>query len=245
MRIKIGKGIQLGPLSFYREALRIALPVMLQQLIMSMVSLIDNFMVAGLGDLSMASVNLANQVNFIYIVIINCICAAGGIYLAQFNGAGNADGMKHAFRFKMLLSTAVSALYFALCQTIPENMIAVMTMGNSAQAEIVMHGADYLRFTSFTLVPIAISTSIGSAFREMGIPKIPLFISIAATIVNTLGNWLLIYGNFGAPRLEIRGAAIATIIARAVEVTLFLWYVQRKKKARPQGICEQAQQRVL
>ncbi|MDR2392587.1 MAG: MATE family efflux transporter, partial [Treponema sp.] len=68
-----------GSFSFYREALSIALPVMLQQLIMSMVSLMDNFMVAGLGDISMAAVNVANQLNFISIVIINAVCGAGGI----------------------------------------------------------------------------------------------------------------------------------------------------------------------
>jgi Na+-driven multidrug efflux pump len=62
---------------------------MLQQLIMSMVSLIDNFMVAGLGDISMAAVNVSNQLNFIYIVIINAVCGAGGIYIAQFRGAGD------------------------------------------------------------------------------------------------------------------------------------------------------------
>ncbi|MDR2485811.1 MAG: MATE family efflux transporter, partial [Treponema sp.] len=60
-----------GPFGFYREALSIALPVMLQQLIMSMVSLIDNFMVAGLGDISMAAVNVGNQINFIYLVAVN------------------------------------------------------------------------------------------------------------------------------------------------------------------------------
>src|SRR5215471_7968121 len=119
-----------GPLSFYREAMAVALPVMLQQLIMSMVSLIDNFMVAGLGDISMAAVNVTNQINFVYIIIINTVCQAGGIYIAQFRGAGDSDGMKHAFRFKIIFAVAMSILYFTLCWTIPHRMIAVMTMGN-------------------------------------------------------------------------------------------------------------------
>jgi len=93
-----------GPPSFYREALAIALPVMFQQFIMSMVSLIDNFMVAGLGDSSMAAVNVSGHINFIFIVIINVICQAGGIYIAQFRGASDSDGMKHAFRFKILFA---------------------------------------------------------------------------------------------------------------------------------------------
>jgi putative MATE family efflux protein len=215
-----------GPFSFYREALSIALPVMLQQLIMSMVSLIDNFMVAGLGDISMAAVNVANQINFIYIVIINAICGAGGIYLAQFKGAGDASGMGHAYRFKVLFALSISSVFFALCWILPEQMIAMMTMGNAAQKEIIAIGAGYLRLTSFTLFPMAVSSAIGTSFREIGLPKVPLVISAAATLVNTTGNWFLIYGNLGAPRLETSGAAVATIIARAFELTVFLIYLR-------------------
>jgi Na+-driven multidrug efflux pump len=202
---------------------------MLQQLIMSMVSLIDNFMVAGLGDISMASVNVANQINFIFIVLVNTVCGAGGIYLAQFNGAGDTGGMGHAYRFKVIFALLASVLYGILCWTIPEGMIAMMTMGNAAQDEIIRIGAGYLRLTSFTLIPIALSSAVGSSFREIGLPKIPLIISALATLVNTFGNWILIYGNLGAPRLEVSGAAIATIFARLFELTVFLTFMRRQK----------------
>ncbi|MDR2630061.1 MAG: polysaccharide biosynthesis C-terminal domain-containing protein [Spirochaetaceae bacterium] len=217
-----------GPLSFYREALSIALPVMLQQFIMSMVSLIDNFMVAGLGDVSMAAVNVANQLNFIFIVVVNAICGAGGIYLAQFKGAGDTDGMRQAYRFKVIFALSASIVYFILCWTIPRAMLVMMTRGNAAQDNIVPIGVTYLRFTSFTLVPMAISTAIGSSFREIGQPKIPLLFSAVATLINTIGNWFLIYGNLGAPRLEVAGAAVATIIARLFEVAAFLVFVKHR-----------------
>ncbi|MDR1278458.1 MAG: MATE family efflux transporter [Treponema sp.] len=219
----------LGPSGFYREALAIALPVMLQQLIMSMVSLIDNFMVAGLGDISMAAVNVANQLNFIFIVIINVICQAGGIYMAQFRGAGDEAGMRHAYRFKVIFALIFAALYFALCWLIPGRMLAMMTIGNAAREEIISIGTEYLKLISFTLVPMAVSAAIGTSFREIARPKIPLLISAAATLVNTVGNWFLIYGNMGAPRLEVSGAAIATIIARAFELAVFLVYLRKAK----------------
>jgi putative MATE family efflux protein len=209
--------------------LSVALPVILQQLITGMVSLIDNFMVAGLGDVSMASVNVSNQLTFTFIVIVNVMCGAGGIYLAQFKGARDINGMQHAYRFKALFALLVSTVYFALCWLIPEKMLGMMTIGNSERVKIIAAGADYLRITSFALFPIALSSAIGSAFRETGTPKIPLIISAAATLVNTFGNWLLIYGNLGIPRLEIQGAAIATVIARYFEVGVFLFYVHREK----------------
>jgi putative MATE family efflux protein len=202
---------------------------MLQQLIMSMVSLIDNFMVAGLGDTSMAAVNVANQLNFIFMVIVNVCCLAGGIYMAQFRGAGDEEGMRHAYRFKVIFTLLIAALYFSLCGLIPGRMIAMMTMGNAARDEIIRIGTGYLRINAFTLVPIALSAAIGTSFREIARPAVPLCISAAATLVNTIGNWLLIYGNLGAPRLEVSGAAAATVIARCFELTVFLVYLGKAK----------------
>jgi len=218
-----------GPLSFYREALTIALPVMLQQFIMSMVSLIDNFMVAGLGDVSMAAVNVTNHISFIYFVIVNTICQAGGIYIAQFNGANDHEGMKNAYSFKVLFGIAASILYFSICRTIPHHIIGMMTTGNAAQAEIVAVGSGYLRLISWTFFPMILTMSVATSFREIARPKVPLIVSAAATVVNTAGNWILIYGNLGAPRLEVTGAAYATIIARFFEVAAFLCYAAYSK----------------
>jgi Na+-driven multidrug efflux pump len=178
----------------------------------------------------MAAVNVANQLNFIFIVFINAICGAGGIYLAQFSGAKNAEGMKHAYRFKVLLTSAIAAVYFILCHLIPRPMLSMMTMGNTAQGEIVETGAQYLRLISFTLFPMAISSAIGTSYREIGRPSVPLIISAVATLVNTVGNWFLIYGNLGAPRLEVSGAALATILARLVEMAAFLIYARSSRK---------------
>jgi putative MATE family efflux protein len=219
----------IGPWIFYREALAIALPVMAQQFIMGMVSLVDNFMVAGLGDTSMAAVNVSNQLTFICFVLINTMCAAGGIYLAQFCGAKNPEGMKHAFRFKVIFSFLVSIIFIACCWIFPESMISMMTRGNAAQADILPVGTEYLKLVSITFIFQAVSTAIGTSYREIGKPKIPLIISAIATLANTGGNYILIYGNFGAPRLEASGAAIATIIARIFELTCFVIYMYKTK----------------
>ena len=218
-----------GPMSFYRQALAIALPVMLQQFIMSMVSLIDNFMVAGLGDVSMAAVNVTNHINFVFFVIVNTICQAGGIYIAQFNGANDSEGMKNAYSFKLLFALCVSILCFFISRTVPHHIIGLMTTSNTAQEEIVFVGSRYLRLISWTFFPMAISMAVATSFREIARPKIPLIISAAAALVNTIGNWILIYGNLGAPRLETVGAAYATIIARYFEASVFIVYAFRSK----------------
>ncbi|MCL2180243.1 MAG: MATE family efflux transporter [Treponema sp.] len=213
---------RIGPWSFYKQALAIALPVMLQQLIMSMVSLIDNFMVAGLGDVSMAAVNITNHIVFIFIVIVNTICMAGGIYIAQFNGANDPDGMKDAYSFKILFALSVSICCFTVCRAVPHVLLGALTIDNAARSEIAVVGSTYLRIVSWAFIPMAVSLSIGSSFREIAKPKIPLIISASATVINTFANWVLIYGNLGAPRLEVVGAGISTLIARILEASAFL-----------------------
>jgi len=218
-----------GPWSFYKQALTIALPVMMQQLIMSMVSLIDSFMVAGLGDVSMAAVNITNHIVFIFIVIANTICWAGGIYIAQFNGANNAEGMKNAYSFKVIFAMSAAVLAFILCRTIPIQILRMLTTNNAAQAEIAAAGNIYLQIVSWAFFPMAISLSIATSFREIAKPKIPLIISGTTALINTFANWVLIYGNLGAPRLEVAGAAYSTLIARIFEVCAFLIYASAVK----------------
>lgn len=218
-----------GPASFYREALSLAVPVMLQSLITGLVSLVDNFMVAGLGDARMAGVNVANQVNFVFLVIINVVCIGGGIFLSQHRGAGDKKGMEQAFRFKLVLASALSLAYFVLCQLTPQTLLSLMVSPDQRSAQIVFEGTRYMRAVSFSFVPLALSSAMGSSFRDIGEPRMPLIISTAAALVNTVGNWALIYGNLGLPRLEVVGAAIATVMARCVELVLFSLIIWKRR----------------
>ncbi len=218
-----------GHKQFYKKALAIALPVMLQQFITALVSLVDNFMVSALGDEMMASVNVANQFNFLFIVLLNTVMIAGGVYLAQYKGAQDEWGMKQAYRFKIFLSMFIGVLYWAVLFLNPAPLIHIMTHGNDAQLELVQHGSDYMKIIAFTALFMPLSFSVGTSYREIGKPTIPLIISVIATLINTFLNWVLIYGNLGAPRLEVEGAAIATVLARAIEAFMFVLYAKYHK----------------
>ena len=218
-----------GPASFYRSALAIALPIMAQSLIQTMVSLIDNFMVAGLGDVKMSGVNIAGQILFVFMVLINAICAAGGIFLTQFFGAKEQHGMQQALCFKIIVTGSAFFLYILISMVIPRQVLSLMVIGNTQADLILDQGVQYMFLMGFVGLPMVISSILASSLREIGQVKAPLLISVAATIVNTFFNWVFIYGNLGAPRLEVRGAALATIIARVVEMIIYLVYVSRKK----------------
>ena len=219
-----------GPLNFYKKAILIAIPVMLQQLIQNMVSLIDNFMVAGLGDIKMSGVNTAGQFLFVFMVLTNTICTAGGIFMTQYFGAGDRKGMQQSLCFKIVLAAIGFVLYIVVCMVIPRQVLGLMLIGNSEAEAILDVGAEYMFLMGYIGVPMIISTIIASSLRETGEVKPPLVISVIATCINTFFNWVLIYGNLGAPRLEVRGAAYATIIARCAEMLMFIVYISIKRQ---------------
>ena len=225
MRKHISLADRFGPMSFYKSALMIALPVMAQALIQNLVSLIDNFMVAGLGDIKMAGVNITGQIIFLFMVFFNTICMAGGIFMTQFFGAKDKQGMRQTFIFKLIAGTFIVAIYMFSCFVIPDKILSLMVKGNAESDSILEYGISYMKIMGWMGIPWLFSMMIGSSLREIGEVKVPLVISVIATLVNTFFNWCFIYGNLGLPRLEVRGAAIATIIARSVETLIFIGYV--------------------
>lgn len=216
---------------FYRKALGIAVPIMLQQLIQSLVSLIDNFMVAGLGDVCMSGVNVSNQILFIFMIFINTINMSGGIYLTQYFGAEEPWGMKQAFRFKVLTGLMAFIPYFLVCVVFPRQVLGLMLIGNTDAAAIIDQGEQYMRIMFFMGLQMTISLSIATSLRDTGKVNTPLVISITATLINTLFNWILIYGHFGAPQLGVKGAALATVIARTCELVMYIIVCFRRKPA--------------
>ena len=218
-----------GPAAFYADALKIAIPVMAQMLIQNLVSLIDNFMVAGLGDVKMSGVNITGQIIFVFMVFMNTICMAGGIFLTQFSGADDKDGMRQSFCFKMWSGLFVVLLFSLSCFYFPHQILSLMVKKNSQAELILTEGVQYMKIIGFMGIPWLISSMIASSLRETGEVKVPLVISITATLINTFFNWVFIYGNLGAPRLEVRGAAIATVIARSSEALIFICYTLKNK----------------
>ena len=107
---------------FYAKALKIAVPVMAQLLIQNLVSLIDNFMVSGLGDVKMSGVNITGQIIFLFLVFSNTICMAGGIFMTQYSGAKDENGMRQTFCFKLWASVFVLAVYSVCCFCFPRRV---------------------------------------------------------------------------------------------------------------------------
>ena len=161
-----------GSGKFYINALSIAVPIMLQALIQSLVSLVDNFMVAGLGDVSMAGVNVSGQILFVFFVFINSICMAGGIFMTQFFGAKDSEGMKQAFRFKLIFGFLAFIPYFLVCIVFPKQVIYLMLNGNLQRELILPEAVSYIRLMFFMGPQLTFSLSAASSFRDLEISEI-------------------------------------------------------------------------
>ena len=219
MRIRVDKKY-FGDMQFYKKALVIGIPVMLQSLIQSLVSLIDSFMVSGLGDIKMSGVNISGQVLFIFMILQGAVCTSGGIFLTQFSGAKDKEGMQQSFAFKLVTSFSLAFVYFLVTMVFTRKILSLMVIGNTQAALILDQGEEYMFLMGFIGLQSIISYIIASSYREIGKVKVPLIISVTAALINTILNYGLINGNLGMPRLEVKGAAYATIIAKTIEMIL-------------------------
>lgn len=138
-----------GSWGFYKEALAIGIPVMIQALIQSLVSLIDSFMVAGLGDVKMSGVNISGQICFIFMVMQNMICASGGIFLTQYYGAKQKEGMRQSVAFKVILSFSMCVFYFLATMVFTRQVLSLMVIGNLQADAILDEGQKYMYLMGF------------------------------------------------------------------------------------------------
>jgi putative MATE family efflux protein len=228
MRALINKQ-SFGDLQFYKKALVIGIPVMLQSLLQSLIALINSFMVSGLGDIKMSGVNISGQIIYIFIILQTAICTSGGIFLTQFSGAKNKEGMQQTFAFKIVTSFSLLVVYLLIAMVFTRKILSLMVIGNT-QAELILNYAEkYMFLMGFIGVQTTVSYIIASSYREIGKVKVPLIISVTAAVINTFLSWIMIYGKFGMPRLEVKGAAYAAIIANTVEMILFIAYTIKDK----------------
>ena len=207
---------------FQKTVLMIAVPLMLQQLIVSSVNLIDNLMVGQLGDMALSGVSMANRFYMIVWAGVNGMIASSVIYLSQYNGANDTNHMKQSFRFMIVSSYILCIALFIIAFFFPEMVIAFFIK----DVEVIRLGSAYLKIAAISYLPSVISLCIASAFRALGETKKPLYISVISVLANAVFNYLLIFGVFGFPKLGVVGAAIATLIARSVEALIYLWMLK-------------------
>lgn len=226
----------IGTRAFYARVLGIALPIIIQNGITNFVSLLDNIMVGQVGTLQMNGVSIANQLLFVFNLCIFGAASGAGIFTAQFHGSADAKGVRYTLRFKLIscLILALAGCGIFLGGSRPLIGLYLQGEGDAAEAAAALgYGIDYLHIMVIGLIPFALCNAYAGTLRECGQTRIPMLAGIAAVFVNLVLNYVLIFGHLGLPALGVRGAAIATVVSRVVELIIVATWTHLHKKQNP------------
>lgn len=208
---------------FYSTLLTIAIPIVIQNLISSSLNLVDNVMIGQLGETFIAATGLANQIFFVMTLMLFGGNSGISIYIAQYWGNKQYDKIKSVLSIGLAFAFMVSFVFFILGFVFPNEVLSVL----SKDAAVIREGANYMRIVSLSYVITAISFAFGFSARGVGKPKLPMIASVVSLLLNTALNYVLIFGHFGFKAYGIEGAAIATLIARVVELIIVIIGVYR------------------
>ncbi|MDF2520862.1 MAG: family efflux transporter [Clostridia bacterium] len=211
---------------FYNKAIAIAVPIMLQNLISSVLNMVDTIMVGTLGEAQLAAVGLANQVFFVFFLLIYGINSGCGIFIAQYWGSKDEDNIKRTLSFAVIVGTAVGLIFTMIVLYMPRQIMQIFTTDQA----VIKYGMDYMRYVSVSYVLTSISIAYSFSARNIGDVRVPTLISAISLVVNGVLNFIMIFGYLGFPRLGVQGAAIATTIARLVEAAALVFWVYTVRK---------------
>ncbi len=213
----------LGDRAFYGRVFRVALPIIIQNGITNFVSMLDNIMVGRIDTVSMSGVSIVNQLLFVFNLCIFGATSGAGIFTAQFYGSGDHAGVRHTFRFKVLAGLLLSTVGISIFALSGQTLIRLYLLGEGAAqdaAQILGYGWDYLLVMLWGLPAFAIANAYSGTLRESNETLVPMLAGITAVVVNLALNYALIFGHLGAPAMGVRGAALATVISRYVELAV-------------------------
>ena len=216
-----------GDREYIRKLLKIAIPMMIQNGISNFVNLLDNLMIGRVGTNALSGVAIANQLIFVFYLVIFGATAGVGIFTAQYKGSGDDEGIRHTFQFKIIFNTVIAAICVAVLAIFSRNLINLFLLGEgdpADAAETLEIGVKYMNIILISLIPIGMTQAYAGTLRDLGSTKVPMFASLVAIFVNLVGNYILIYGHFGLPALGASGAAIATVTSRFVELGILIVY---------------------
>ncbi|QJA09699.1 MATE family efflux transporter [Romboutsia sp. CE17] len=207
--------------NFYKLLFSLCIPIIVQNLISSSVNVVDTVMISSLGESAVASIGVANQFFFLFNMTLYGITGGAGIFISQFFGKKDVNNIRSVTGLSVILAFIISCLFFIPALLMPKLIINIF----SHDPEVVKLCIQYFSIIAFSYPVIALSTVFSMGARGVRNPKLGMICSTIALGTNIVLNYGLILGNLGLPALGVKGAAIATVIARVLELVLIVSYV--------------------
>ena len=207
--------------SFYRNLIMLAIPIGLQNLITFAVNFADNLMIGSLGDNAISGVYVGNQMQTVLQMFVAGIEGAILILAAQYWGKKDTASIRKVVSIGVKVAFGVGLVATLLAVSFPAAIIRLFT----AEAGVIQEGAVYLQIVGFTYLFFCIAQVMIASMRSVETAKIGLYISLMTLAVNVSLNYVLIFGKLGFPAMGVRGAAVATLISRFLEMLVSSLYV--------------------
>ena len=208
---------------FYKNFFSIYIALVLQNVVTLSVNLADNIMLGAYSETALAGVAAVNQIQFIYQQLIMALGDGLVIFGSQYWGKRQTEPLKKIAAAAMHAALVIGVLLFVLVSAFPARAVGVFT----TDQPIISEGMKYLRIIRFTYLFFAVTQLLLAALRSTETVKIAFQLSVITFFVNCGINYVLIFGNFGAPRLGAEGAAIGTLAARMIECGVLICYIYR------------------
>lgn len=217
---------------FYRTIFKIAIPSAFQSLITFLVVIVDNIMVGRLGggenSFALAAVSQTNAITAFFTATLMGIVGGSAVLISQYWGKKDVARIKQVFSIVMMLCVGAAVVVFSAAKLFPETILSLVI--KRTEAEVFPLALKYFSIVVFSYIPYALTHSLVGMLKSVEVVKVTLYISIVSLFTNIGFNYALIFGKFGFPAMGVEGAAVATIIARVVEMAIVWYYTFRVQK---------------
>ena len=203
---------------FLTNLFRLAIPMILQNLVMALMNIIDVVMIGQMGEVAIAAVGISGQAVFLMSMFMIGMNTGTATMISQNWGARNMRAIRSLMGIALLFSTGAALIFFVIGRFFPKAFLGIY----SEDPAVLEAGAQYMSIVAFSYLVYGISRPYATAHRATESVKLPTATGILAIFANTFFNYCLIGGNLGFPRLGIQGAALSTVIACSLELTVLL-----------------------
>lgn len=211
---------------FYKKLFALVLPIAMQNLMSALVSASDALMLGMLDQSSLSAISLATQVQFVLNLFFAALTIGATILAAQYWGKNDKKSVEYVLAISLRLSVIISVIFFLAANICPDLLMKIFT----SEQELIVLGIPYLRIVSWSYLCMSISQIYLCIMKNSGRTTRSTIYGSVAVVLNLIFNAILIFGLFGFPKLEIRGAAYATVLARVIELALVLWENRKKNE---------------
>lgn len=206
--------------------LRLVWPAFVEHALLQLVAMFDKMQVAGLGEAALVATGLAGQIRAIFVTVFVAINIGLTAVVAQAEGRKSRDEIPILIQHGLIITFIIAAIVAVIVYIWADVLLVAFNIPDDTSLRL---GTEYFRIIMIGLIPLALTTTLTAALRGIGNLKIPMMYNLVANLINVLLNWILINGKFGIPRLEVRGAAFATVIGQVVAFLIACFVCFRPK----------------